>query len=97
MISVGTAEAFLDEVAQAVLQAVHAEGVDHVGHESLHEHGAGLGLGDAALAHIEEGVGGELACGGSVRALYVVAVDFKLRLGVHPRIRSGEEIGRAHV
>ena len=51
--------------------------------ESLQEQSLRLGEGDAALLEIEQGVGVELACGGTVGALDVVGVDLQLRARAH--------------
>ena len=62
-----------------------ADPVDRVGDEGAGEQGLGLGFGNAAAGHVEEGVAVELADGGAVGAFDVVGEDLELGLGVDRR------------
>lgn len=72
-------EAAFDQYAHAVAEPFDRHRVDHVGHEGLAEHCAGLGLGYASGAHVEQGLGIQLSGGRAVGAAHVVAVYLELR------------------
>lgn len=71
--------------------------LNHIHHERLHQHLAGLALGDATAAHIEERSRVELAGGGPVGAFDVIVVDEQLGFGVHPRPGGGQQVAVALV
>ena len=78
-----TAETLVDKVAQAVAQGLEGDVVDDFRHEGLLQQQACLALGDASLAHVEQGGIVELSDSGSMRALHIVGIDFEHGLCVH--------------
>ena len=77
---------------QPLAQHFIADVVDHIGHESLCEHASGLVARYAAALHVEQCLLVELACGGAMACLYLVAVDLKLRRCVHTGIGRREYV-----
>ena len=77
---------------QAVPQCIEADSIDYFAQEGEHQQHAGFFQGDAALLHVEQSRVVQLAYGGSVAALHVVGIDFKLRLCVHPGVAGGAKV-----
>ena len=78
-----TAETLVDKVAQAVAKGFKGDGIDDLGDKSLLQEQSGLALGDASLAHVEQGGIVELSNSGTMRALHIVGIDFEHGLCVH--------------
>ena len=81
-----TAETLVDEIAQAVAEGFERDGINDLGNEGLLQEQTGFALGDASLAHVEEGSIVELAYGRAMRALHIVGIDLQQRLCVHAGI-----------
>ena len=67
--------------------------VADVGGESIHQQHPRIGFADAPLTHVEHGLLVELSGGGAVRALHVVGIDLKERLGVDLGRGGQDDVG----
>ena len=75
----GAAEALLHKEVEALTQNLECNAVDYIDHKSLREHAARFIGGNTARLHIEHSPLVELAGGGAVAALYLIAVNLELR------------------
>ena len=84
-------------MAQTVAQILQAYLVDHIDHERLHQHLAGLSQRYSTATHIEQRGRVELPRRGPVGTFHVIIVDKQLRLGVHPCPGGGKQVAVALV
>ena len=77
-----TTQTAFDHVVDMLVQHLVTDVVADLSGESIHQQNPCIGLADATLTHIKHGFLVKLACGGTMRTLHVVGIDFQKRLAV---------------